>query len=239
MNKLIIITIIFVVLAVLFFISLEKFPTYLLEPAQVKTLVSAANNGDKDAMWDLYFHFEESGKKEQALYWLHKGASSGDSRALYWIYSLQKDSSIQTERNEAFESLKLAAEGGDSFAALQLGKQYIDGRIVNHDVESGKKWLKFAVSDGNIEAMLVLGNTMVLNCTELDKAYGLALLANDMSGESKTYQLEAHKIIDNVCSCAKINPNDINRVKQKGLAEFHELKKMLARQQGRNTSKHP
>lgn len=228
MKKYIVISLMLIVFAVIVFVTAEKFPTYLLESGQVKALISAANKGDKNAMWDLYFHFDELENKDNAMYWLRKGAYSGDSRAQYHLYALLKESRNQSEKKEAFEALKLAANQGDSFASLQLGKQFIDGVLVERSVELGKKWFKTAALSGNIEAMLVLSDLMAKNCEKLDKAYGFAMLANDMSGKSKTYQIEANRILMNIQKCVQVNQKDMEIVEQKGKGEFIRLKKMLS-----------
>ena len=57
----------------------------------------------------------------------------------------------------AMKYLVSPAENGNSFAALHLGKAYLNGIDVEQDIPQAQKWLTIAAKKGEIEAMMILG----------------------------------------------------------------------------------
>ncbi|MSU03239.1 sel1 repeat family protein [Tissierella sp. DSM 105185] len=60
------------------------------------------------------------------------------------------------------ELFKLSAEGGNEYAAYQLGKLYLKGEEITKDILSAIKWLKLSSQKGNQYGQYLLGKIYLM-----------------------------------------------------------------------------
>lgn len=117
----------------------------------VSWLVSAANGGNPDAMFDLGFiyYFGSNGypsDTKTAIVWFEKAARAGKSDAAVYRARLGPP-------HEAFVWNLLAAEAGNAEAQNEIGDTYYLGRYVPVDFGEAARWFSVASQQKHPRAM--------------------------------------------------------------------------------------
>lgn len=126
----------------------------------------AAKQGDINAQCNLGKMYSSGKGVEQnysvAFEWFKKAAEQGNAEAqyelscLYNIADSQHDGNQNNHSNEVFKWLKKAAEQGNAKAQNKLGDMYVEGEVVEKNVQEGIKWIKNAAEQKNPEALFNL-----------------------------------------------------------------------------------
>ncbi len=195
---------------------------------QIDKMVEKARGGDKEACWNLYLHYDEVGDKEKVLYWLKLGSSFGDAKAQYQLFAILKDSSNAIEKRIAIEELEKSANNNNSFAQLELGKEYINGTLIQINNENAKHWLTKSAFNGEIAAMLQLANLYFSVDHALVKAYAWTILANDVAKNNRAYDEDIKNIQKNITQYTIEHNNSIETLVKQAEIEAKKYKTSLS-----------
>lgn len=83
------------------------------------------------------------------------------------------------EGKKYFETLLKAAEAGYVDVMTDVGRMYIKGEDVEQNIDEGMKWLQRAADNGDIEALIVMGNHFAAH--DKNKAIDLLTKAANLS----------------------------------------------------------
>ncbi|MGW5703860.1 tetratricopeptide repeat protein [Amycolatopsis japonica] len=109
----------------------------------------AADNGDIDAMFALYRHFEAEGRAADAEQWCRRAATAGHVKAMAAQGFLHQQ---RGANGEARFWWRQAAESGDVFAKYRLATQLErDGEL-----EEAERWYRAAAGDDHVLAQTQL-----------------------------------------------------------------------------------
>lgn len=124
----------------------------------------AAQNGNDNAAVNLAFIYLVGGAKDEvrnkkAVNLFKQAADAGNNIAKFMLgYAYYKGFAVEQNYQEAYKLIKAAA-GGDSQideAQMVLGEMLIEGRGTVQNFQDGVNSLRAAVSQGNMEAFLVV-----------------------------------------------------------------------------------
>ena len=87
-----------------------------------KDLLSAANKGDSNAMYDLAFHYQDQGNIKEAVYWWEESAKKGDEYGSKNAIIYQCDPTLGKSSQEFFDCIKRhAVDYNFGWAKIVLG----------------------------------------------------------------------------------------------------------------------
>ena len=124
----------------------------------------AAQNGNDNAAVNLAFIYLVGGAKDEvrnkkAVNLFKQAADAGNNIAKFMLgYAFYKGFAVEQNYQEAYKLIKAAA-GGDSQideAQMVLGEMLIEGKGTVQNFQDGVNSLRAAVSQGNMEAFLVV-----------------------------------------------------------------------------------
>ena len=93
------------------------------------------------------------------------------------------------EDKKYFETLLKAAEVGYVDVMTDVGRMYLKGKDVEQNIDEGMKWLQRAADNGDVEALIVMGNHFAAH--DKDKAIDLLTKAANL-GNMKAIKKLAH-----------------------------------------------
>ena len=128
--------------------------TYNEIEANLQDYIHRADNGDKDAQYNLSvvireekFGFERD--FEKIAHYCRMAANQGHVNAAYQMHILYHYRYIEMNINENIKYLKMAADGGNAEAANKLGGWYHQGCYVEKDEDKSLEWYNKAVKLGS------------------------------------------------------------------------------------------
>ena len=137
---------------------------------RVKNLLTAAENGDYDAFYELALCYEEGEGIEknmtEAAKWFELAAEEGDAKAQnkigeFYYYGLGVK---KKDTKTAVKWFQMSAEQGHSGSQCWLGYCYKRGIGVDKDIDKAKMWYqkamypsRVAANEGNVDAQIDLG----------------------------------------------------------------------------------
>ena len=123
---------------------------------EINSLKKSAANGDYNAAWELYGCYQEDDK--ESLHWLKIGATAGDLRAKFNLYSIFMK---QNDIDAAVFNLLDAANHGYTPAQLELGGLYLKGSLWESNPQHASFWFRAAAISGDEFAMFELAKTLI------------------------------------------------------------------------------
>lgn len=123
--------------------------------------------------------------------------------AAYVLGLIYKDGVYEQKRSahKADDYLRIAAGKGESSAAYELGRMYLDGDGVRKDLHEAVRWIELAASKGDLNSMVLYG-TALLNggvgafgdsvAPNPSKAIGILTKASDSGSEVAKESLSKH-----------------------------------------------
>ncbi len=93
----------------------------------------------------------------------------------YWRHDDEKDPEFG---KKYFETLLRATEVGDVESMREVGRMYLKGEDVEQNIDEGMKWLQRAAENGNVEALIIMGNHFATQ--DKDKAIDLLTKAANL-----------------------------------------------------------
>lgn len=127
----------------------------------------AAEQGHPDSEYNLgVFYADGKGTErnyEKAIEWFTKAANRGNQKAKQEVISLSHylaekynnegfDAFDNQRVNDAIELFELSAKYGNTNAYLNLGILFMQGKVVEKDIEKAKHYLSKAIERGNLQA---------------------------------------------------------------------------------------
>ena len=124
----------------------------------------AANKGNAFAGYELARRYENGigveKNIEKAIHWYELSSVKKYEKsqiAMGRFYLEGVDKHIEVNTLKAMKYLLSPAENGNPYAALQLGKIYLEGTEIAQDIPQAQKWLTIAADGDEVEAMMILG----------------------------------------------------------------------------------
>lgn len=154
-TKLFMIVVSLIAIGVTIYLFLPKHVTCQYSDFEISELQKRANNGDTDAAWKLYGCFEED--EIMSIHWLKVGASAGDQRAKYNLYSILSSKGQQ----DSILLLLDAANNNYSLAQRDLAELFINGKYWDKDLTAATYWYRRAARLGDNIAMFDLANLLI------------------------------------------------------------------------------
>lgn len=178
-----------------------------LSDKEIEELAAKAEKGDLKAaslIESHYMYCAEDPKK--ARFWTEKRAALGDASAWYNLYSDDKNSKDEKERNQSLTELVKSAEGGYGFAQMTLADKYFIGNGVTKDYVQGEVWLLRAAQTGEPEAMRALSVLLLVKSRareSLIESYRLSRHAQKVVDEGSVSGLSAMRQAETIRQIAK------------------------------------
>ncbi len=125
---------------------------------------------------------------EQAEFWLHRAADTGNTAAQIQLGVLYLESEMQASHSEdAIRWFMRAATGGSAEAEFNLGYMYSRGVGTRFNLSEGERWLRKAARHGASRAWPALALLLVNSSDHERQAEGLSILTtaakrNDADG---------------------------------------------------------
>ena len=118
----------------------------------------------------------------QATLWLKKALVLGDERALYPLaHRLLWEESLDSI-NEGLAMLTKSAKLGNVESSRELGDIFLEGKIVDKDIDKSREWYDKAARQGHIQAMIIYSKLIGSE----DKLAWILLASNRIDTESMT-----------------------------------------------------
>jgi TPR repeat protein len=95
--------------------------------------------------------------------WLKQLANSGDEDAQLQIGLAYRDGryGLTPDTTKEMYWIRRSAENGNAYAEDTLGSLYADGRVTRKDMANAMKWWTRAMNDGNRDARLHIGESLI------------------------------------------------------------------------------
>lgn len=138
----------------------------------VKWFLVAANAGLTDSMYSLFLRFKNGQGVQQsiseAMKWLIKAADAGHAisqRILGECY-YYGDNGLPEDKRLAYEYCLQSAQQGDAEGCYCTGLAFLDGVVVERNLEHAKYFLRIAADQNFTEAQLTLSRVLLREKTE-------------------------------------------------------------------------
>ena len=167
-----------------------------LGKTEVGQLTKRAKEGSGEACWCLSLYYMKD--DEQALYWLKKGVTYGNSSAQYHMYSILANKNPD-KAVDALELLKKSAIQDNVYAQNELGDLYRDGKIVERNWDQAEYFYRQAGRNGYKPAMYNLAKLLTEKSSKkatLVEAYKWSVIALFLSHEKSVFADDLRKQMD-------------------------------------------
>ncbi|MCL2406100.1 MAG: GNAT family N-acetyltransferase [Defluviitaleaceae bacterium] len=116
---------------------------------ELKKLLTKAEQGDVDAQFELFRHFQDVDNGEQIIYWLTKAAEQGHAEAQYALGFYYKDGEFVEQDNEKYiQWQQKSAMQGYAEAQFNIAWCHAEGKGVEKNLPQAMVWFeKCAMQD--------------------------------------------------------------------------------------------